>query len=129
MVQSFPINHFVESQLKVVAGLEDQVTTEKQSATFQCQLSKPKCNIKWYKNGKELKPNDKHQLLVEGDKYKITIMNCTTDDPGKYTLKCGGVESSAQLTVKSKQIPQTTALLARDIVMGDFLFLLAKTCT
>ncbi len=102
------IYHFVESPLKVVAGIQNQVTTEQEAATFECQLSKPKCNVKWYKNGQEIKPSDKHQVQVEGDKYKMTIVRCRKEDLGKYTVKCGGVESSAQLTVKSKEIVRSS---------------------
>ena len=85
--------------------LEDQVVTERQTATFVCTLSKPKLKVTWYKNNQKLNENDRIQFIQDGKNYKLVIDNSQLDDAATYKIKFGDdCESKAELIVKGKQI-------------------------
>lgn len=49
----------IEAPTEFVEHLEDQTVTEFDDAVFSCQLSREKANVKWYRNGREIKEGDK----------------------------------------------------------------------
>uniref|UniRef100_A0AC34R317 Ig-like domain-containing protein n=1 Tax=Panagrolaimus sp. JU765 TaxID=591449 RepID=A0AC34R317_9BILA len=67
---------------------------------------KPKPEIKWFKDGKELIPDGNHIILKSNPDYgyhSITIKNATIDDSGTYSAKAinkvGEDETSAKFKV------------------------------
>lgn len=49
----------IEAPTEFVEHLEDQTVTEFDDAVFSCQLSREKANVKWYRNGREIKEGKK----------------------------------------------------------------------
>lgn len=49
----------IEAPTEFVEHLEDQTVTEFDDAVFSCQLSREKANVKWYRNGREIKEDKK----------------------------------------------------------------------
>jgi hypothetical protein len=90
-----------EQPAQVVKGLEDQEVIENQTATFTCTLSRPRLDVTWCKDGKELREGDKYQFVKEGKVYKLVVRAAQLDDQDKYTIKIADeCESSANLSVK-----------------------------
>lgn len=50
----------IEAPTEFVEHLEDQTVTEFDDAVFSCQLSREKANVKWYRNGREIKEGKKY---------------------------------------------------------------------
>ena len=94
-------NH-LETKPVFTTPLKDVTLPEEQSATLECELSKPNQKVKWFKNGKEIKPDKKRgiQPKVEGIKHSLTIPNTEKDDTAEYSVKCGDQETKGKLTVE-----------------------------
>lgn len=93
-----------EQPVQVVKGLEDQEVVENQAATFTCTLSRPRLDVTWLKNGKELREGDKYQMVKEGKVYKLVLKACQLEDEDKYTIKFqDDCESSANLAVRGNE--------------------------
>ena len=82
--------------------LEDQTVKEKETAKFECEISKPDRSVVWCKDGKDLSPSDRVVVKSEKTKHYLTLKNCVLDDESKYTIKVDGQESTAKLTVEGK---------------------------
>ena len=72
--------------------------------TLECELSKPDQLVKWFKNGKEIKPDKKRGIIpkVEGTKHTLIIPKTVTDDTAEYSVKCGDQETKGKLTVEGR---------------------------
>ena len=91
---------FPEVPVSVVTPLDDKVAITEETITFKCKLSKSGQPVKWLKDGKELKPNDKCQMSEDGQMYQLQVTDCNKNDAGKYSLVCGDEKTSASLEVK-----------------------------
>lgn len=69
-------------------------------ATFTVELSQPDAELKWFKNGKELKPSDKYIINVEGTVRQLIIKSAQIEDEDIYYCTTGNVKSSSQLKVE-----------------------------
>ena len=95
----------LERPAEIMKKLEDQEVVEKQTAIFNCTLSKPRLKVLWYKGDKKLSENDHFQFVQEGKIYKLVINNAQLDDAGIYKIKYADeAESSAELFVKGLNI-------------------------
>lgn len=81
-----------------------------ETAVFECALSgTPQPEVKWYKDGKEVKPDTTHKIeqLPDG-RQKLTVTRATDKDIGEYVCEAispaGAVTTAAALDVKSKSM-------------------------
>ena len=86
--------------------LKDITVPEEESVTLECELSKPDQKVKWFKDGKEIKPDRKRGIVpkVEGTKHSLTIPKTLKDDTAEYSVKCGDEETKGKLTVEGKHV-------------------------
>ena len=89
-----------EAPAKITKPLKDKKVKEEETATFECELSKPAKEVTWLRNGEPLTPDDRVKVSSDGKKHTLTIDKATMDDATKYTIKIGDAESSAKLTVE-----------------------------
>ena len=94
--------YLTETAATFTTPLKDTTVPEEQSVTLECELSKPDQKVKWFKNGKEIKPDKKRgiQPKVKGTKHSLTIPKTQRDDAAEYTVKIGDEETKAKLTVE-----------------------------
>jgi rRNA maturation protein Nop10 len=88
-----------EEPVVFVRKLEDLTVTElPDKAKFECELNKSFVNAKWYRNGKELAPDDpKYDFGREGPRHFLYVKDVAGKDEGEYTIvlqvpnekKCG----------------------------------------
>ena len=92
----------VETVVTITVPLKDVTVPEEESVTLECELSKPDQKVKWFKNGKEIKPDKKRGIIpkVEGNKHSLHIPKSLTDDTADYSLKFDDQETKAKLTVE-----------------------------
>ena len=90
-----------EKPVEFVMPLDDQEVLEGEPATFEIHTNKPHKKVTWFKDDKEIKPNDKRYRFTDIDStHTIKVKESELSDTGKYTIKCDNIESTATLTVK-----------------------------
>ena len=79
--------------------LDDVHVKRKQDATFEIKLPSSKIKVKWLKDGKPIAVGSKY-AIEHGRFSKLTILDTTLEDEGKYTAVIGDERATAQLTVE-----------------------------
>lgn len=68
-------------------------------ASFECSVSKEGLKPKWFRNGKELRKDNKYDTISKNGNHTLVIKNVDGKDEGKYLVKFDDVEISANLKV------------------------------
>ena len=96
----------LETKPTFTVRLKDITVPEEQSVTLECELSKPDQKVKWFKDGKEIKPDKKRGIVlkVDGSKHTLTIPKTLKDDTTEYSVKCGDQETKGKLSVEGENV-------------------------
>lgn len=54
----------------------------------------------WMKDGVEIVPSDKYEIIADGGHHTLRIHGLTVDDKAEYTVKCKDQVSSTMIDVK-----------------------------
>ena len=101
--------------------------TEKESATFECEVSKPGLPAVWYQNGSEITSDwDRFTTSVDGSVHRLVISAAQLDDTKKYRCVIAGVKTSAKLTVTGMCVCGLVHTL-RDILVALHCEIVAST--
>jgi CRISPR/Cas system-associated endonuclease/helicase Cas3 len=69
--------------------------------TLTCKITKPDGKVKWFKNGKEIKPKDKKYEIVKDKKTQSLIIHgVTPDDHAEYSCQYEEDTTSCNLLVE-----------------------------
>ena len=86
--------------------MSDVEVTEKETATFECEVSKPKQVAEWYQAGGKIEPGvgdwSRFRIEVDGQIHRLIIESAQMDDAEKYSCNIKDKKTSAKLTVKGK---------------------------
>ncbi|XP_062979003.1 obscurin [Elgaria multicarinata webbii] len=93
-----------EPKVKITKPLEDIRASHKDEVTFECELSRPNADVKWRKDGVELRPNKKIGIVSRGTTRSLTIHKCEYEDQGKYMCDAVDDKSSATLEIHARDI-------------------------
>ncbi len=95
---------FLDTTPTFTVPLTDVTVKEEETVTLQCELSKPNQKVKWFKNGKEIKPDKKRGIepKVDGVKHILNIPKSLVDDTAEYTVKIADQETKGKVTVEGK---------------------------
>jgi len=77
----------------------DVSATEKDLVKLECEVNKARIPVKWFKDGKEIKPTKRMEIISDGLLQQLVIDDVTLDDMGTYTCVCGDASTSATLSV------------------------------
>ncbi|XP_073318223.1 obscurin-like protein 1a [Pagrus major] len=88
-----------ETPVSILKNLTDVRVEEEFPATLECEFSRQILEVKWLKNGKELKPGKNCRIYSMGRKRFCQIMQCSLADSGTYTCDAGEVNTSCSLEV------------------------------
>uniref|UniRef100_A0A3B3BZB8 Immunoglobulin superfamily member 22 n=1 Tax=Oryzias melastigma TaxID=30732 RepID=A0A3B3BZB8_ORYME len=84
------------------AQLKDQTIIEFEDAEFTCKLTKEKAEVKWYRNGREIREGPRYTFLKEGSTCTLIIKECRPDDECEYACGVDEKRSRARLFVEGK---------------------------
>ncbi|XP_067856094.1 myosin-binding protein C, slow-type [Heptranchias perlo] len=86
---------------------------------FVVDLADPTVDLKWYRNGQELRPSPKYIFEHKGTLRMLTIKNCTMADDAAYQVSAGDEKSTTELFVKEAPVLITRQLEDRNEVVGE----------
>ncbi|NXD75821.1 TITIN protein, partial [Halcyon senegalensis] len=88
----------------VIIPLRDAVTSEGQSACFQCRVTGTDLKVSWYSKEREIKPSRFFRMTQFEDTYQLEIAEAYPEDEGIYTFvasnSVGQVTSTATLKLE-----------------------------
>ncbi|NXS39640.1 OBSL1 protein, partial [Balaeniceps rex] len=73
-------------------------------ASFECELSRPSAEVKWFKDGQELRPGPNCRIYSAGRRRVLQLSRCELADAGTYTCDAGDCQASATLHVQERQV-------------------------
>ncbi|TMS11780.1 Obscurin [Larimichthys crocea] len=88
-----------ETPVSILRTLADVRVEEELPATLECEFSRQLVEVKWFKNGTELKPGKNCRIYSMGRKRFCQIMQCCLADAGTYTCDTGEIKTSCSLEV------------------------------
>ncbi|XP_059356451.1 obscurin-like protein 1 isoform X6 [Carassius carassius] len=100
-------------KIKIRKGLTAIQTYERETASFEVELSHGNVDGVWQKDGHILKNNNRLRMTAKGRVHSLTIANLTLDDTGSYIFSVENIRSRARLEVK--EIPVTILKKLEDI--------------
>uniref|UniRef100_A0A8C5ZVZ4 non-specific serine/threonine protein kinase n=1 Tax=Marmota marmota marmota TaxID=9994 RepID=A0A8C5ZVZ4_MARMA len=95
--------------------LQDMVATQKEKVTLECELSRPNVDVRWLKDGVELRSGKTMGIVAQGTCRSLIIYRCEMGDQGIYVCDTGEAQSSASLKVQGK----TYTLIYRRVLAED----------
>ena len=92
-----------ETPITFVKELTDAEIDEESTLTLTCETSKPKVDVKWFRDDKEIKVTDKRAKFSKKDAvHTLTIEKVTKDDQAKYSCQIvkNKVKTEGKVTTK-----------------------------
>lgn len=87
-------------KITVRKGLTDQETFERETASFEVELSHTDVEGTWQKDSIRVKPNNQWRVSTNGRVHSLTLSNLTMEDTGTIVFSAEGVRTTARLTIK-----------------------------
>ncbi|XP_068612340.1 obscurin-like protein 1a [Brachionichthys hirsutus] len=88
-----------ETPVSILRPLADVRVEEDFPATLECEFSRQILEVKWFKNGKALKPGKNCRIYSMGRKRFCQILQCSLADSGTYTCDAGDANTLCALEV------------------------------
>ncbi|XP_041941733.1 myosin binding protein Ca isoform X5 [Alosa sapidissima] len=83
------------------------------------EMADPNAQVKWLKNGVEIKPSAKYVFECVGSLRKLTINKCNLSDDAAYECVVGEEKSFTEVFVKEPPVTITKPLDDMHVVVGD----------
>lgn len=90
--------------VKFTKPLENVVCLKGGSLVLRCEVNKPKGDVQWLKDGKDIEPSRRHTIRAQGRERSFTIHQLVDEDSGEYACESTSDRTSATVTVESKSI-------------------------
>ncbi|CAF1031742.1 unnamed protein product [Rotaria sordida] len=119
----------LESELPLlfIKKLEDLKVNEGEQVILDCQLNRaPKTAPIWYRDGKEITPNDNIEIIQEDTKLKLKIPKATINDQAEYTLHVENLRGHAFIDLSGDRVWFTQKLFDTVIKVGSPIVLECK---
>ena len=84
---------------------------------LECKLSRPDADVTWYKDGKEITPDDNVEIVVDGKWRRLRIKTCALDDEAEYSVIVGNESSRAMLWVEGR-FTHTVSFVVHDTLLS-----------
>ncbi|MGH0147656.1 UNVERIFIED_CONTAM: hypothetical protein FKN15_031525 [Acipenser sinensis] len=97
-------------KISIKKGLTDTETLERETASFEVEVSHVDVQGVWQKDGIRIKPNKNWRVSTHGRVHALTLSNLTLEDSGTVTFSAESVRTSARLTVKEPPVMFLRAL-------------------
>lgn len=93
---------FTARKITIKRGLTDVKTTERETTSFEVELSHPNVPGTWKRNGIQLKPTNHFRMSAKGEVHSLTISNLSVEDTGTFMFCVENLKTSARLVVKGR---------------------------
>ncbi|XP_053272939.1 obscurin-like protein 1a [Pleuronectes platessa] len=93
-----------ETPVSILRALADVRVEEELPATLECEFSRQNVEVRWLKNGAELKPGKNCRIYPMGRKRFCQILQCSCADSGTYTCDAGEITTSCSLEVYAHEL-------------------------
>ncbi|XP_076872111.1 obscurin-like protein 1a isoform X2 [Brachyhypopomus gauderio] len=91
-------------KITICKGLTDIETFEKETASFEVELSHADVEGVWQKDGLRVKPSNNFRVSANGRVHGLTLTNLTLEDTSTIAFSSEGVRTSARLVVKETPV-------------------------
>ncbi|XP_018538688.1 LOW QUALITY PROTEIN: obscurin-like protein 1 [Lates calcarifer] len=91
-------------RITIKRGLTDIKTTERETASFEVELSHPNVPGTWTRNGIQLKPTNHFRMSAKGQVHSLTISNLSVEDTGSFMFSVENLKTSARLVVREPPV-------------------------
>ncbi|XP_069047285.1 obscurin isoform X20 [Lepisosteus oculatus] len=105
-----------ELPVQIVKPLRDKIAIEKHRGILECKVSRPNAEVKWYKNGKELKPSKKYEIASQDVYRKLIINDIEQKDEATYTCDATDAKTSCKLLVEEQAITIVRELSSVEVI-------------
>lgn len=82
--------------------LEDQTVEEEAIATLECEVTRENAEVRWFREGQEIRKTKKYDTVIDGRKRALIIHDCMPDDAKMYTCDASEFKTSCMLEVIRK---------------------------
>lgn len=95
---------FSVPEVDFAVKIQEVKAEERQDALFQCVLTAPMDEVKWFGKSAPLTKSEKHEIIVSEDKliHKLIVRDCLPLDAGIYAAVAGIKSCNAWLVVEGK---------------------------
>uniref|UniRef100_A0A668VHT5 Ig-like domain-containing protein n=1 Tax=Oreochromis aureus TaxID=47969 RepID=A0A668VHT5_OREAU len=77
-------NYSLKPPVEFSKPLEDQTVEEEATATLECEVSRENAEVRWFRDGQEIRKTKKYEMIIDGCKRALVIHDCTLDDSKTY---------------------------------------------
>ncbi|XP_063057570.1 obscurin isoform X3 [Engraulis encrasicolus] len=102
-------------KVEIVKGLEDVELLETESCSLEVTLSRAFVDGFWAKDGTRLKSKPSCRIGAQGKKHVLTLPRISLGDAGVFSFQSEGVETSARLVVRARDIRILRGLFDEDV--------------
>ncbi|XP_059495977.1 obscurin isoform X15 [Stegostoma tigrinum] len=86
-------------KVKLIKGLEEVKVHEKETCTFEVELSHEDVETTWLKDSIRMKPGANCRITTLGKKHALTLSNLKIEDSGLISFKAEDIRTSGRLIV------------------------------
>ncbi|KAM4738379.1 immunoglobulin-like and fibronectin type III domain-containing protein 1 isoform 2-T2 [Anableps anableps] len=86
--------------VQFVWGLSDVDAIIHERAELTCKLSREDCEGVWFRDGKQIYPDDSFSITMDGPIHKLVIMKCREEHSGKYRFEADGRRTEAMISIR-----------------------------
>ncbi|XP_029975586.1 immunoglobulin-like and fibronectin type III domain-containing protein 1 [Salarias fasciatus] len=90
----------IDPGVHFISGLSDVNAIISESAELTCRLSSEDCDGVWFRDGKQIVPDDSFSVSKDGSVHTLVILRCTEEHSGKYRFEADGRKTEAMVNVK-----------------------------
>uniref|UniRef100_A0A6I8NAP6 Uncharacterized protein n=1 Tax=Ornithorhynchus anatinus TaxID=9258 RepID=A0A6I8NAP6_ORNAN len=99
--------------------LEDVSSQERCTLALQCEVSRASVRAAWHKDGVELGPSDKYDILHAGCTLGLLVHDLGRDDAGLYSCDIGSDRTQARVAVHDLNVGITKRLKTTEVQEGE----------
>ncbi|KAM6945398.1 obscurin-like protein 1a [Aplochiton taeniatus] len=93
-----------ETPVALMRKMVDVRMEEGFPATLECEFSRQNVEVKWFKDGVELRPGKNHRIYSLGRKKFCQVLLCSVADSGSYSCDTGDISTEAKLDVYEPEL-------------------------
>lgn len=72
--------------------------------TLACELDDAAGEVKWFKNGEEIVPDKRVQVVKDGRKRKLVVKDAKVTDAGEYSCVSNADKTQAEIVINCKYL-------------------------